>query len=179
MQKKFDLPPERSLGYQIRRCHRMVDRLLSARLDKHNLNSGYWYYLRILWIQDGRTQRELSELTHVAENTTAAMINAMIKKGLVKRSRDSEDKRKLRVSLTPRGRGLQAELMHHGFEINEMASAGIARSDLDACLAVLARVAENLERQSDNPPADEPTPPRSDKRARRRGTASRRKTRDT
>lgn len=147
MQSKLELPPQRSLGYQIRRCHRMIDRVLSAALDKHGLNSGFWYYLRILWIQDGRTQRELSELTHVAENTTAAMINAMIEKGLVERSRDSADKRKLRVFLTSRGRRLQAELMHYAFEVNEVAAAGISRDDLDHCLSVLARVAENLEQQ--------------------------------
>ena len=146
MPNKPVLPPERSLGLQVRRCHRMFDRLLSVNLGHHDLNSGFWYYLRALWIQDGQTQKELSDATHVAENTTATMINLMIEKGLVERARDLTDKRKLRVFLTPRGRKLEAELIHYGIDINAVAVAGIARNEVKTCLSVLARVAMNLQR---------------------------------
>lgn len=140
------LPPERSLGYQVRRCHRMFDRMLSARLASHDLNSGFWYYLRALWMQDGLTQKELSDVTNVAENTTVTMVNLMIKKGLVTRTRDVSDRRKLRICLTQRGRRLQAELFNYAFEINDVAAAGIPLSQIETCLSVLAQVSENLQR---------------------------------
>jgi DNA-binding MarR family transcriptional regulator len=143
---KIALPPQRSLGYQVRRCHRMFDRVLSAHLGNHDLNSGFWYYLRALWIQDGRTQRELSDVTNVAENTTVTMINLMIDRGLIERARDPVDGRKLRISLTPRGRKLEAGLMKYAVGINVIATEGIPRGEIETCLSVLTRAAENLQR---------------------------------
>jgi MarR family transcriptional regulator, organic hydroperoxide resistance regulator len=143
---KIALPPHRSLGHQVRRCHRMFDRVLSAHLVNHDLNSGFWYYLRALWIQDGRTQKELSDVTNVAENTTVTMINLMIERGLVERARDPVDGRKLRISLTPRGRKLETELMEYAVGINAMATEGISRSEVETCLSVLIRAADNLQR---------------------------------
>jgi MarR family transcriptional regulator, organic hydroperoxide resistance regulator len=145
MAKKLVLPPERSLGNQVRRCHRMFDRLLSAYLSRHNLNSGFWYYLRALGIEDGLTQKRLSDITNVTETTTVTMIELMIKSGLVARCRDPNDRRKLRVSLTRRGRELHAELLPYAFEINAMASAGIDRAELETCLSVLSRMSANLQ----------------------------------
>ncbi|MFK5073796.1 MarR family winged helix-turn-helix transcriptional regulator, partial [Klebsiella pneumoniae] len=75
--------PTRSLGYQVRRCHRRFDRLLSSRLARHGLDTGFWYYLRVLWHGDGVNQKYLSDATGVAENTTAKLITAMEKRGLV------------------------------------------------------------------------------------------------
>lgn len=146
MEPDLVLPPERSLGYQVRRCHRMFDRTLSARLASHGLNSGFWYYLRALWMRDGMTQKELSDVTNVTENTTVTMINLMIEKGLVTRTRDISDRRKLRICLTAKGRKLQPELFHHAFEINDVAAAGIPLSQVETCLSVLARVSDNLQR---------------------------------
>lgn len=54
------LDPEQSLGYQVRRCHRRFDRLLSAYLARHDLKTGFWYYLRVLWLKDGVTQKYLT-----------------------------------------------------------------------------------------------------------------------
>lgn len=143
---KAVLPPQRSLGYQVRKCHRMFDRMLSARLSVHGLNSGFWYYLRALWIEDGRTQRELSDLTNVAENTTVIMVNMMIEQGLVERARDPIDRRKVRISLTTRGRRLESELMHVGLEIVQAATAGIPAIEVETCLSVLERASDNLKR---------------------------------
>lgn len=146
MEPDLVLPPERSLGYQVRRCHRMFDRTLTARLASHNLNSGFWYYLRALWMRDGMTQKELSDVTNVTQNTTVSMINLMIDKGLVTRARDSSDRRKLRISLTSKGRRLQRELFHNAFEINGAAAEGIPSNQIETCLSVLARVSNNLQR---------------------------------
>ena len=144
------LEPELSAGYQVRRCHRRFDRLLNVYLAKHNLKTGFWYYLRILWMQDGVSQKYLSDMTNVAENTTASIINAMVGEGLVKRERDMQDRRKFRILLTDRGRALETELMHYAAEINHVAKAGIDQSEIDTCLSVLRRMSSNLAEAFDN-----------------------------
>jgi MarR family transcriptional regulator, organic hydroperoxide resistance regulator len=123
----------------------MFDRVLSAHLARHDLNTGFWYYLRALWAEDGLTQKQLSDITSVTESTTVTVIEMMRARGLVTRSRDPRDRRKLRISLTARGRGLRAELMPYAFQINAIAAAGIPREDIEACLSVLMKLSTNLQ----------------------------------
>lgn len=128
----------------MRASHRGFDRLLNARLARHGLKSGFWYYLRALWEEDGITQKRLSDLTNVTETTTVSLISAMADAGLVIRQREPGDRRKLRVSLTAKGRALEADLMPYAIEINAIACRGIAQSELDICLSVLIRMTANL-----------------------------------
>jgi len=141
----ISIPPETSLGYQVRITHRAFDRLLSARLATCGLKSGYWYYLRVLWLQEGLTQKELGDAINVKENTTVAMILGMEKDGLVTRERDEMDRRKMCIYLTPKARKLEKELLPIALDINQTATKGISKRDLDKCLAVLRKVNENLQ----------------------------------
>lgn len=147
---RLELPRERSLGFQVRRCHRAFDRLLNAHLSEHGLTSGFWYYLRALWSQDGVSQRRLSQMNNVTETTSVTMLNHMTRAGLVSRKRDAVDRRKFRVSLTARGRELEDELMPNAFAINRIAAQGIPKEDIETCLFVLRRMSENLERHFDS-----------------------------
>lgn len=136
--------PEASAGYQVRRAHRRFDRFLNACLSRHGVKTGFWYYLRVLWIRDGVSQKYLSDMTNVAENTTATIVNSMVEDGLVTRERDTEDRRRFSVLLTDRGRALEKKLMPYAAEINTVATEGIAEADLELCLSVLKRMSENL-----------------------------------
>ena len=138
------LPPEKSLGYQIRILHRAIDRLLTARLAEHGLKAGYWYYLRVLWLEEGLTQKKLGDLINVKENTTVAMILGMEKDGLIVRKRDAQDCRKMCIQLTKKGRDLEEKLLPVAVEINEILGNGIPARDIDKCLSVLGHMHKNL-----------------------------------
>lgn len=144
----MDLSPDESLGFQVRRCHRAFDRLLNAYLSREGLTSGFWYFLRALWQENGATQKRLSQLNNVTEPTTVTTLNAMTRGGLVRRERDAADGRKLNVFLTPRGAALKGELMPMAYRINEIAGAGVSPEDLATTLRVLRRMSENLTREA-------------------------------
>ncbi|EQB11145.1 MarR family winged helix-turn-helix transcriptional regulator [Sphingobium lactosutens] len=146
------LDPEESLGYQVRRCHRRFDRLLNAYLSRHGLKSGFWYYLRVLWLGEGVTQKYLSDMTNVAENTTVTMINGMVAQGLVERTRDASDRRKLRIFLTDRARALEQEMMQYAIDINQVALAGIDPQEVEICASVLRRMSANLKAELESLP---------------------------
>jgi DNA-binding MarR family transcriptional regulator len=144
----MDLRPDDSLGFQVRRCHRAFDRVLNAYLSRQGLTSGFWYFLRALWQENGATQKRLSQLNNVTEPTTVTTLNAMTRIGLVRRERNEGDRRKLNVFLTPRGETLKAELMPYAFRINAIACEGIPASDLETCLSVLKQMSANLTREA-------------------------------
>jgi DNA-binding MarR family transcriptional regulator len=144
----MDLRPDDSLGFQVRRCHRAFDRVLNAYLSREGLTSGFWYFLRALWQENGATQKRLSQLNNVTEPTTVTTLNAMTRIGLVRRERNAGDRRKLNVFLTPRGEALKAELMPHAFRINAIACEGVGAADVETCLRVLKQMSANLTREA-------------------------------
>ncbi len=140
----MDLDPARSLGFQVRRCHRAFDRVLSGHLAAAGITSGFWYFLRALWQEDGATQKRLAQLNNVTEPTAVAVLAAMERMGAIRRERNPLDRRKVNVRLTTRGRAMKGELMPTAHRINAVAGQGISPAELETCLSVLGRMSENL-----------------------------------
>ncbi len=143
-----DLAPELSLGFQVRRCHRAFDRVLNGHLARDGLASGFWYFLRALWQENGATQRRLAQLNNVTEPTAVTLLASMERLDLIRRERNVADRRKVNVFLTPKADALKAELMPMAHRINTIAGAGIAPDELATCLSVLQRMSENLAAES-------------------------------
>jgi MarR family transcriptional regulator, organic hydroperoxide resistance regulator len=145
MAKSMDIPPAKSVAFQIRRAHLAFDRLLTMRLNRHGIKSGFWHYLRALWIEEGLTQKRLSQITHVTEVTTVSLLNDMTHRGLIQRERDTADRRQVFVNLTPKGRALKKRILPYATELNKIAIRGIPKEDIELCLAVFSKMASNLE----------------------------------
>lgn len=138
------LPFDRSVGYQIRLTHRLVQRYLQQKIGPYGVTLGMWYFLRALWHEDGLTQRELSIVVGTMEPTTLNAIKSMETLGVVRRVRNTEDRRKINIYLTPRGRKLESELMPLAQEVVEKAVEGFAPSEIDAFLGMLSRIQANV-----------------------------------
>ena len=150
MSKRQVLPPHKSVAFLIRRAHLAFDRLLTARLGEHGIKTGFWYYLRALWIEEGVSQKHLSHVTNVTEGTTGSLLNDMASKGLICRERDTNDRRQVFVSLTPKGRALEGQLLPIGVDLINIALRRIPKEDIAVCMDVLHKVAENLEAEFQN-----------------------------
>jgi MarR family transcriptional regulator, organic hydroperoxide resistance regulator len=141
-----DLPPERSSGYLVRDAHRAFQYELEKRIARYGVTRGQWYFLRVLWIEDGLSQRELSERVGMMEPTTVIALRSMEKAGLIQRSRSREDKRKAHVWLTPKSKRLRLRLLPVARGIVEDAEKGIPAAELEVFRSVIARLRENLDR---------------------------------
>lgn len=135
---------DRSLGFAVRRAHRAFDRALQRRLAAHGLSSGHWYCLRALWAEDGLTQRLLAQRIGLAENTTTVMVTALLRDGLVTRSRSPTDGRAWCLALTERAMALREQLQPLASEVNRVAAATLDPDELDRLLQALAVMTENL-----------------------------------
>ena len=139
------LPLQHSVGYQIRATHRLVQRALQARIEPHGVTLGMWYYLRVLWDHDGLTQRELSRFIGTMEPTTLSAIAAMEKEGFVRRVRNAEDKRKINVYLTRKGRDLGARLLPLAIEVVDTATRSLSRAERDSLVRMLHAIQRDLQ----------------------------------
>jgi len=139
-----ELPFADSVGYQIRATHRVLQRFLQVKIEPHGITLGMWYFLRALWHEDGLTQRELSSRVGTMEPTTLSAILVMEKKGLVRRVRNPDDRRKWHIHLTPRGRTLKARLLPLAREVVDTAVQNLSRSEVTQLLKGLAEVQKSL-----------------------------------
>ena len=139
------LPPATSVGYLVRQTHRAFMRSLQARIAPHGVSVGMWYFLRVLWEEDGLSQRELSQRVGMMEPTTASALNTMERKGFVRRLRNRADRRIVNVFLTERGRGLREQLLPLAAEVNRVALRDVTGEDLARLRAILRKLGVGLE----------------------------------
>jgi DNA-binding MarR family transcriptional regulator len=139
------LPPSRSFGYLVRQTHRAFTRALQARIAPHGVSIGMWYFLRVLWQEDGISQRELSQRVGMMEPTTASALNNMERKGFVRRLRNRTDRRVVNVFLTERGHALRRELLPLAADVNDVAVRGLSVDDLGRLRALLGKLQAGLD----------------------------------
>jgi DNA-binding MarR family transcriptional regulator len=138
------LPLEDSLGFQVRDLNRLMQRALAGRIARAGVANGAWYFLRVLWEEDGLTQRELAERTGMREPTAVIALRGMEQAGWITRARDAADRRKVHVRLTPRGRALRETLLPEAQAVIAQAMAGMTAADAAALLALLRQARGNL-----------------------------------
>jgi DNA-binding MarR family transcriptional regulator len=136
--------PSNSIGYLTRIAFRAFSRALETRTAPYGVSSGQWRFLRVLWREDGLTQRELSRRVGMREPTTVIALKSLERSGFVVRQKSLEDRRKVHVFLTPEAKGLQATLLPAVAEVNDVALAGLTASEIDILRRALSRVGRNL-----------------------------------
>jgi DNA-binding MarR family transcriptional regulator len=141
-----DYPPAQSSGYLVRDAHRAFQRLLEKRIAPFGVTRGQWYFLRVLWSQDGVSQRELSTRVGMMEPTTVIALRGMEKAGLIRRVRSIDDKRKAQVWLTAKAKRLRPRLLALARRINDEALEGVTRDELAAFRRAIAKMTANLDR---------------------------------
>ncbi len=148
----FYADPNNSMGYLCRIAFRGFSRALERRTLPHGVSSGQWRFLRVLWREEGLTQRELSRRVGMREPTTVIALKSLEKSGLVHREPSSEDRRKIHVYLTPKARALRGTLAPHVAEVNAIATQGLTQEEADTLRRLLQVVGRNLATEEDGGP---------------------------
>lgn len=149
--KRADAPVTReahgreSVASLLRDTHRLYAKALSEFIRDADITIMQWLILRALWAEDGITQRELSERVGLYDSATVSAIDAMEEAGLVLRSRNRDDRRKINIYLTKAGRAFEAKLLPYTQRVNAAAEQGLSAGDLDQFRKTLHKLSHNLE----------------------------------
>ncbi|MEM9561093.1 MAG: MarR family winged helix-turn-helix transcriptional regulator [Actinomycetota bacterium] len=123
---------------------------LRKELSQRFTTAGYsvspeeWAVLLVLWSRSPQTPGGLSDETIRDPTTVTRLIDRMVKKDLVVRSEDPNDRRRSNISLAPRGTELEHELVPIAFELIAQATAGIPPEDLETVQRTLGLLQQNL-----------------------------------
>ena len=135
---------EERLAHLTKEAWRAFVRALQTRLAAHGVPFGHWTFLRVLWEEDGITQRALSEAAGVAEPSTATAIRAMEELGYVTRRQMRGNRKNVYVHLTTKGRALKAKLEPLAEEVNAIAVRGANAAPISRPRGALLLIVENL-----------------------------------
>jgi DNA-binding MarR family transcriptional regulator len=134
-----------SVGFVAREVYRSFARCLQPRIAREGVSIGMWFVLRMLWDEDGMTQRELGERVGINAPTMVTALNAMERAGIVKRVQNREDRRKINVFLTERGRKLKRKLWPMAAEVLALGLSGLTRNQVQSLNKMLTQIIDNLE----------------------------------
>ena len=140
----FYLDPLHSVGYLTRINFRAFSKPLENLTEPHGVTAGQWRILRVLWEEDGITQREISNRVGITEVTALESLAGLETAELITREVDKSDRRKMITRLTTRAKGLKKKLIPFVVDVNERALKGISRKDVDTARRVLAQTYLNL-----------------------------------
>jgi DNA-binding MarR family transcriptional regulator len=134
-----------SVGFIVREVYRSFARCLQPRIAREGVSIGMWFVLRMLWDEDGMTQRELGERVGINAPTMVTALNSMERAGLVKRVQNRTDRRKINVFLTERGRKLKRKLWPMAADVLSVGLSGLNRNQVLSLNKMLTQILLNLE----------------------------------
>lgn len=143
-----DVPDDR-LAHLVRDAGRVLTKSLQTKLADHSVSFGHWSFLRILWVTEGLTQRELSEQAGLMEPTTYTALKAMEANGLIERRQLNGNRKNIHIYLTQKGRDLKKTLIPLAEAVNESAVRGVDQADLLATRRTLLAIISNLAEDND------------------------------
>jgi MarR family transcriptional regulator, organic hydroperoxide resistance regulator len=112
-----------------------INRVYKPLLDQLGITYPQYLVLNALWEEDGRTVGSIAERLSLEPSTVTPLVKRLEVSQLVSRTRHPEDERRVVVSLTQRGRELEADSRCLGQEL-------LTRSGLEpqALMALNAQV---------------------------------------
>ena len=133
-----------SLDYLIRDTRLRLYQYIEGRIAKQGIPLRVWFPLRVLYRNEGITQRELGQMLGFGDAHAGVIVGVMQRHKLVYREPSRFDKRRIDLYLTPAGRKKAQNTLREMRRINERITAGFSASERETFQALLLRAHENL-----------------------------------
>jgi DNA-binding MarR family transcriptional regulator len=131
---------EQTLGRLLYLAHRSVHDELDRRLQAHGASLWHWLLLHKAADAEDVSQRGLAELMRIEPPTLVRQLDKLADEGLVERRPDPDDRRVLRVVVTPAGYQRLAELHPVVHEFDDELRGILTKRDVEVLSRALPRV---------------------------------------
>ncbi|MBS4208722.1 MarR family transcriptional regulator [Bacillus sp. FJAT-50079] len=123
---------------------RSISSLMSEQLMEE-LSLEQFSLVRMLYLQGPIRSSELAEKQLVHKSAISARVEKLVKKGLVERERDEEDRRNVFLTLTKEGRMVYEELEKNINRFVESILHDISEAEMESFLNVYEKIATYIE----------------------------------
>ena len=133
-----------NVGHKLKLASQLMYRDFLERLEPYGLTPFHYLVLCCLWEEDGLSTSRIAEKLGQLGATLTGVVDRMEDRKLVYRERDPEDRRTVRIWLTPNGEKLKEVLPQIGEQTVDKALNKISKAEQELVSKVLDRIAANL-----------------------------------
>lgn len=136
--------PNKSVGFLVNDVARLLRRNFNRRVQKLGLSQAQWQALAYLSRQEGVNQVTLADSLEIQPITLARLIDRLQEAGLVCRRPDPDDRRAVRLYLTPEAAPVLETMWLFAAETREEAMATLSKASRDILVETLHSMKLNL-----------------------------------
>lgn len=134
-----------SLGYSICTTARKIHRCLTARFEQYDITPEQLVILRAVFDNEGISQKKLAELVGKDPNNVKVLVDKLVKKALLVRQTNPEDKRAFSLFVMPNGRVLNYKIQMENEHLLDYLAEGLSGRELNRFLQTLAKINETVD----------------------------------
>lgn len=133
-------------GFYITQIKQLQDRIFEKLLAQSGIevSGGQGRILFVLWKKDNLTISEISKETSLAKNTISIVVDGMVKKGILERNINPENRRQTIVSLTEYAKSIEAKYEAVSQQMNTLFYCGFSEKERTEFEGYLARIVDTL-----------------------------------
>jgi len=134
------------LGRSMSELRNFVRQYIQVKIKEHGINITFEMLevMGCLWKKDGINQQEIADLTLRDKSSMTYLLDNLVKRKMVKRVEDENDRRNKLIYLTKEGNELKEQLHPWVAEVYAMASDDVEINDLKNSILVLNKMIFNL-----------------------------------
>ncbi|SEW51733.1 MarR family winged helix-turn-helix transcriptional regulator [Chitinophaga arvensicola] len=117
---------------------------MQIRLEEVDITFELLEILAYLYRKDGVNQQELADITAKDKSSMTYLIDSLVKREMVTRKEDPQDRRSKLIYLTVKGKRLEKKLGPWIVEIYEKATEGLTTAEVQQALLIVQKMNDNL-----------------------------------
>lgn len=136
------------LGKVMHEFRNQIRQIIQLRIREHSINITFEMLevMSCLWKSDGINQQEIADLTLRDKSSMTYLIDNLVKREMVKRIEDENDRRNKLIYLTEKGNQLKEQLNPWLNEAYEAATIDIEEISVQSSLDTFKKMAGNLQK---------------------------------
>jgi DNA-binding MarR family transcriptional regulator len=136
------------LGRSMLELRNYTRQFIQVKIRDHGINITFEMLevMGCLWNKDGINQQEIADFTLRDKSSMTYLLDNLVKRKMVKRVEDENDRRNKLIYLTTEGKDLRAQLQPWVAEVYEMASVDLDDDALRNSLILTNKMISNLKK---------------------------------
>ena len=136
-----------SIGKLNAAIYRNMDSIVNSKLKDLPIRSGQQDFFYVVSINEGITQKELSEHLFIGKSTTAKAIKNLVDSGYIRKEKDVKDKRSDRLYLTEKGREISPRIQQGFIEVVNVAMKDLSDEEIETSIKLLNKILNNVHKE--------------------------------
>ncbi|MGI4751675.1 MAG: MarR family winged helix-turn-helix transcriptional regulator [Janthinobacterium lividum] len=134
------------LGHSMHELRNYIRQYIQVKIKEHGVNITFEMLevMSFIWKKDGSNQQEIADQTLRDKSSMTYLIDNLVKRGLVKRIEDENDRRNKLIFLTEQGKTLKEQLHPWVAEVYEMAIVNLETESLQNSVILLNKMVSSL-----------------------------------